>query len=618
MADGQSSEMEVAPVRRSRRVVPGFRNLGPATRFSRREESVSPSSRDSSRSMTPVPRGTGIATARAELIAARKEAREEAFNQLLKDRIVRKEVTEPVLDPDEGMASGASCREDPAGLTSEELRASAGRSVAAIMQMASRSHNLKGTFVRRFKEAASELQEIVEALASRTEADETRGLRADNARLRTELESVKAELKAHRREFSEMRTAAKGAAAKNMEAPPLGADLIEELKASIVASVGVMLDARFAGIEERLLPQKVIRPPLSSDSRRSGTSQTPASTHHHHHGAEASVASPGAPPATAGPSGATPVADSWATVVGRKAKKASRQATSTAATPAAAPKTSPAAATKKDERSLAPHKNAAVIITVTSDALKKGVTYAQVLELAEQKINLQDLGIGAGFKIRRAATGARLLELPQGQTQEQAEALAVRLQTALEGVAEVNRPTKTVTLKVTGLDDSATAEKIATAVAQAGGCLQTAVKVSEVQPGLRGVGSAIVYCPVDAAKKVCDSGRLLVGWSSAGVRALEQRPLRCFRCMSMGHTGPVCPSKKDRSRLCFRCGGDGHKAAGCVGTMRCAVCGDAGLSSGHIMGSNNCCPPSVKGVNGIQSQASERQSPAQEDANMSS
>ncbi|XP_023937023.2 uncharacterized protein LOC112045164 [Bicyclus anynana] len=601
MADGQSSEMEVAPVRRSRRVVPGFRNLGPATRFSRREESVSPSSRDSSRSMTPVPRGTGIATARA-------------FNQLLKDRIVRKEVTEPVLDPDEGMASGASCREDPAGLTSEELRASAGRSVAAIMQMASRSHNLKGTFVRRFKEAASELQEIVEALASRTEADETRGLRADNARLRTELESVKAELKAHRREFSEMRTAAKGAAAKNMEAPPLGADLIEELKASIVPSVGVMLDARFAGIEERLLPQKVIRPPLSSDSRRSGTSQTPASTH----GAEASVASPGAPPATAGPSGATPVADSWATVVGRKAKKASRQATSTAATPAAAPKTSPAAATKKDERSLAPHKNAAVIITVTSDALKKGVTYAQVLELAEQKINLQDLGIGAGFKIRRAATGARLLELPQGQTQEQAEALAVRLQTALEGVAEVNRPTKTVTLKVTGLDDSATSEKIATAVAQAGGCLQTAVKVSEVQPGLRGVGSAIVYCPVDAAKKVCDSGRLLVGWSSAGVRALEQRPLRCFRCMSMGHTGPVCPSKKDRSRLCFRCGGDGHKAAGCVGTMRCAVCADAGLSSGHIMGSNNCCPPSVKGVNGIQSQASERQSPAREDANMSS
>ncbi|XP_052742281.1 uncharacterized protein LOC128198872 [Bicyclus anynana] len=70
----------------------------------------------------------------------------------------------------------------------------------------------------------------------------------------------------------------------------------------------------------------------------------------------------------------------------------------------------------------------------------------------------------------------------------------------------------------------------------------------------------------------------------------------------MGHTGPVCPSKKDRSSLCFRCGVEGHKAAECVATMRCAVCVDAGLPSGHIMGSNNCRPPSVKGGNGPQPQ----------------
>ncbi|XP_052747127.1 uncharacterized protein LOC128199871 [Bicyclus anynana] len=612
MADDQSSGMDVAPVRRSRRAVPNYRNLGPATRFLRRDESVSPSSRDSSRSMTPVPRGTGIAAARADLLAARKEAREEAFNQLLKDRIVRKEMTEPVLDPEEGMASGASCREDPAGLTSEELRASAGRSVAAIMQMAARSNNLKGTFVRRFKDAATELQEIVEALASRTEAEETRRVRADNARLRTEVESLKAELKAHRREFSEMRTAAKSAAEENMTSPTPGVDLIEELKASIVASVGVMLDARFAGIEERLLPQKVIRPPLGADRRKSATQ--PESTH----GAGTESASPGAPPATAGPSGSTPDADSWATVAGRKRKKAPSRPATSAADPTNLPKGPNAAAPKRAERNLAPPKNAAVLITVTSDSAKKGVTYAQVLERAERKINLQDLGIGAGMKIRRAATGARLLELPQGQTHEQAEILAGRLRVALDGVAEVNCPTKTVTLRVSDLDDSATTQKVAAAVALAGGCLQSAVKVSDVQPGLRGVGSAMVYCPVYAAKKICESGRLLVGWSSASVRALEQRPLRCFRCMSMGHTGPVCPSKKDRSSLCFRCGVEGHKAAECVATMRCAVCVDAGLPSGHIMGSNNCRPPSVKGGNGPQPQVSERQSPAPDDANMSS
>ncbi|XP_052741486.1 coagulation factor X-like [Bicyclus anynana] len=37
--------------------------------------------------------------------------------------------------------------------------------------------------------------------------------------------------------------------------------------------------------------------------------------------------------------------------------------------------------------------------------------------------------------------------------------------------------------------------------------------------------------------------------------------------------------------------------------MRCAVCADAGLSSGHIMGSNSCCPPSVKGGNDPQPRA---------------
>ncbi|XP_052741520.1 uncharacterized protein LOC128198753 [Bicyclus anynana] len=566
--------------------------------------------------MTPVPRGTGISAARAELLAARKEAREEAFNKMLNDRIVRREMMEPVLEPEKGTVSGTSCLEDHSGLTSEELRASAGRSVAAIMQMATRSNNLKGSFVRRFKEAATELQEIVEALASRAETEENRWLREDNDRLRNEIEKIKTELKAHRREFSEMQTAAKSVTAKSTAAPTLDADTIEAFKASIVSSVGVMLDARFAGIEERLLPQKIIRPPLGAD-RRSATPQTVNPPESIIHNVEAAAASPGATPATAGSSGASPVADSWATVVRRKGKKTSRPATSAAAPPADPPKAPPAATPKKAERSVVVPKTAAVIITMTLDASKKGVTYAQVLELAEKKINLQELGIGAGMKIRRAATGARLLELPQGQTQEQAEVLAGRLRVALDGIADVNRPLKMVTLWVTGLDDSATDEKVAAAVARAGGCLQSAVKVGDVQPGLRGMGSVIVHCPVDAAKKICDTGRLLVGWSSADVRALEQRPLRCFRCMSMGHTGPVCLSKKDRSRLCFRCGGEGHKAAGCVGTMRCAVCADAGLSSGHIMGSNSCCPPSVKGGNGPQPRASEK-SPAREDTNMSS
>ncbi|CAH2217854.1 jg3224 [Pararge aegeria aegeria] len=47
------------------------------------------------------------------------------------------------------------------------------------------------------------------------------------------------------------------------------------------------------------------------------------------------------------------------------------------------------------------------------------------------------------IRIRRPATGARLLELPKEHTQDQAELLAHRLRKAFEGVAEVVHPTKT-------------------------------------------------------------------------------------------------------------------------------------------------------------------------------
>ncbi|CAH2225269.1 jg9160 [Pararge aegeria aegeria] len=47
----------------------------------------------------------------------------------------------------------------------------------------------------------------------------------------------------------------------------LHADVLEDLKASIVATVGRMLRARFAGNEECLLPEKVICTPLTSDRR---------------------------------------------------------------------------------------------------------------------------------------------------------------------------------------------------------------------------------------------------------------------------------------------------------------------------------------------------------------
>ncbi|CAH2098460.1 unnamed protein product [Euphydryas editha] len=57
--------------------------------------------------------------------------------------------------------------------------------------------------------------------------------------------------------------------------PSQGEGLVEEVNASVVASVGRMLDARFAGIETRFLPEKTIRPPLAPNKRRKVAKKTP-------------------------------------------------------------------------------------------------------------------------------------------------------------------------------------------------------------------------------------------------------------------------------------------------------------------------------------------------------
>ncbi|XP_045761289.1 uncharacterized protein LOC123864711 [Maniola jurtina] len=567
-------------------------------------------------------RGTGISRARVNLRKAKEEAKEEAFNQFLRDRVCRKRISEPVLDPEDFPLEAQ--KEDPTQLSAEELRAVAGKSVATIVQVATKSGHLKGSHAKLLKDSAAALQEMVDALASRTEAEETRRLRVDNGRLRQEVENLKTELKAHRREFSEMK--ATMAAANTTSVSSLSGELIEELKASIAISVGAMLDARFAGIEERLLPEKVHRPPLAADkSREMAAMQTVTAAPTARMGPMTrsfTVASKpaGTPETMAGPSRveAREVND-WATVVkkGKKAKKTSPPTAGAATTPtvATAAKTSQPVKPK-----LTSPKTAAVVVTLQPEAAEKGVTYAKILEQAERQVNLEELGIGEGIKIRRAATGARLLELPKGQTAEQAELLASRLRTVLDGVASVVRPSKLATLRVTGLDDSVTKEKIIAAVVRAGNCPTESLKVGEVQSGPRGVGAAILHCPIEVAKVISEAGKLRVGWSSAEVHVLEQRPLRCFKCLGIGHTKPVCPSTANRGDLCFRCGGNGHKSLGCIAPMRCAVCKDAGLPSEHIMGGRSCNPPSVKGkmVSMAQAATSAGRRQAQEEAEMSS
>lgn len=142
------------------------------------------------------------------------------------------------------------------------------------------------------------------------------------------------------------------------------------------------------------------------------------------------------------------------------------------------------------------------------------------------------------------------------------------------------------------------------AVVNASGCTVDAVTVSDLRIGSRGMMTAVVRCPCESADIIATKGRILIGWSSAKIQVLEERPLRCYRCLALGHARPQCPSTIVREHLCFRCGSEGHKSYTCRAEPRCMVCTDAKRPSGHLMGGAECRPPPVKGSEALRTRAS--------------
>lgn len=519
-------------------------------------------------------------------------------------------------------------RKDTSQCSAEELRTYAGRSTASILEVATKSSHLKGTYLRKLKDAAAALTDVVNLLATRTESNEVHRLREENRRLGEVVEKLREELNAHRKDIQGLRVtlAANREIPQTNSSPAINEDMIETLKISIISSMKTMIDARFAGIEERLLPARNMRPPLAADAINSSCArslraalpppdleavasedktkrrprrknaagraqvlpveetapqamsciETSASTSN---SVQASNAEPG-----------DKEGGSWITVVKRGKKN----------TKTSAPKKPPPPKPKVAK----PPRTKAIIITLTPEAIIKGVSYAQDLERAQQGVDLAQLGISQGLSIRQSISGARLLELSAVHTSEQADKLAERLRVVLEGVAVVTRPYKHCTLKLVGLDDSVTKEKIANAVVSAGGCLVDAVTVSEVIHGSRGSMTAVVRCPCEAGKAIVEKGRILVGWSAAKVQVLEERPLRCFRCLALGHPRLRCPSEVSRENLCFRCGCEGHNAYACRAEPRCMVCTDAKKPADHVMGSAKCNPPPIKGTETLRAEAS--------------
>lgn len=538
--------------------------------------------------------------------------------------------------PDGPPSSWEDYEDDVVLLGVPEIKERSVSRVRKILEIAAKSGNLKGTYVRDLKVAAKEIGEIVEDLADRClGGEEGRRLQRDNNRLRAQVKELGLELAALRREFNE-RTAL-FAQSKGDNRDPVSVDspitpdalrqmmeglldgIKESLMGELMRAVGGMLDAKLAGIGDRLLPEPVLRPPLMAlDRGPHGASKGSL-------GGEAQVASncpgPQGKRAHSGPAGVgvqssegnvpgnggvssemPPAGPSWATVTGKKKKKSKGKKKSDSLPAAPAPPTKggvglparqPAAMEKPVgvRSSLAPPTTAAVVLTLLQGAVERGVTYASALSKARQAISLPDLGIER-ISIRVTATGARMLEVPGEGREEKANRLAEKLRVVLSEEASVGRPVKCADLRIRDLDDSITEGNVVEAVAAMGECPVAAIKPGKImRHGGRGLGEMFLLCPVASANKI-KSGRLLIGWSSCRVEIQEHRPLRCFKCQQLGHVRATCDSAVDLAEACHRCGVAGHKANECSSKeLHCLVCAAAGKAANHKMAGRACNPP---------------------------
>lgn len=582
-----------------------------------------------------------------------------------------------VTTEDADMEAHASKTGKVARLEEEEARAQGLRAlqsrvlaeVKVVAAVATKSSNLKGTYVRALKDAAHSISGAMEIIASTTRDKEVERLERENGELRQELDSIKKEVQNLRETVGELRRDVRPrtlftpstSSPSNMDVcdegdppPPepqlhrvgearlsptmertegqLSGDAMDKLARAVISQVGNMISARFAAIEGRLLPEQRMRPPLSVDKTRGQKQQPQQQQQPRQQQQQLMGKSYGAAVAAGSRNKATTMAGSgkrgggqpvkvpaelkktegnappscpskpagdnegWIRVEGRKEKRKKGKKKKavdngkTGVVPAATATLSSAGeATKRKGKKIKIRtpRAAAVILTPATE----GLTRAEIMMEARSKVRLEDLGI-THVRPKIAATGAVILEVPGENSAERADLLAERLRTALvDKEVRISRPVKLAELRVGGFDESVNGEELATAMASAGGCAAADVRVGSIRRGPTGLGSVWIKCPATAAKKVMDTGRIMVGWVAARVEVLSPRPLQCYRCLEKGHTRARCTAPVDRGDRCYRCGLAGHTASKCDAKPECPLCKDLGRSAGHRLGSAACAPP---------------------------
>ena len=126
------------------------------------------------------PKARGAGTARA-----RKEQRDRVEKPSEKDYDFERSLSDwarqdkSAQTTDAESDSAVEGRRDTSLCSAKYLRTCAGQSVASVLEVATTSRHLKGTYVRKLKEAAAAFSDIIESLVSRTESEEMHRVRGE-------------------------------------------------------------------------------------------------------------------------------------------------------------------------------------------------------------------------------------------------------------------------------------------------------------------------------------------------------------------------------------------------------------------------------------------------------
>jgi len=199
-------------------------------------------------------------------------------------------------------------------------------------------------------------------------------------------------------------------------------------------------------------------------------------------------------------------------------------------------------------------RNAAVSIKINAE----GPSYADIIKLTREKVNLKDIGI-TNPRMRRAANGGIIIEIAGPEGANKADTLASRLRDAIGGSATVSRPVVKADLKISGFDEPVIKDEIITVITEFG-CLANDVRVGSFRAMRSGLNMTWVQCPLFAALKISKKGKINLGWSVARVELMKARPIQCFKCWKFGHVRNNCDSPIDRTGHCFQCSGTNHNS----------------------------------------------------------